>query len=159
MEIIYTGKKEVTYSQWMDRISGFAINSNRLTSQYFPINKNLKPRISINVKSIIDGFNSVVTYSQLQEYLVNEFEISRILEGENAPEPIYNYSEKKVFTYSFIKDREETQAMLDSVDGFITSDIKGLNRYRKALQILVTADIMKNEVFNFKQDEWEIILK
>jgi len=65
MKIRHEGTEKVTYTQWGERLSGFMLDANRVTSNNHPENKDGFPRIDIDITKIIDGFDAKVRYYQV----------------------------------------------------------------------------------------------
>lgn len=138
MKITQTSKPLVTYLDHVKRFQGFMTESRQqeIYTKELPIDADSHAVVELQVRSVLNGLDSIVTYKQL---IINE-------EGKKQ--------EVILLQYPFKKDLTTTQLMIEAAAKQMHLTSEYIQQIREVLPALMLQDMVSNNVYDLTADDW-----
>jgi len=143
MRVTQTSKQTVSYLDHVTRFQGFMDETRRddIYTKELPANVDSYAVVELNVRSIINGLDAIVTYKQK---IVDQEGVARL---------------NNLFQYRYVKDLATTQQMIKDCVEDLKLDTEYVDQIREIVPVLMLQDMVANNVYGLNASDWETEIK
>lgn len=143
MKIVQTSKPLVTYLDHVKRFQGFMTEARQqdIYTKELPLDEDSHAVVELQVRSVLDGLDSIVTYKQL------------IIHEDGSKREVI------LFQYPYKKDLATTQSMIEAAAQQMHLTSEYITQIREVLPALMLQDMVAHNVYDLTADDWETEVK